>query len=356
MTNEQSPLHQLHTRCGVPLAPFMGCLLPLHYGDAAAEHMAVRTSAGLFDANHRCEVVISGADAIKNLQNLLCSNVSTLQPGQICRSLMLNMQGGVMDDIQLYRLGDTEYRLAMHTLNRDKDLRHIARQSFGDMTVADPQPECRLSLDGPAAAAILLSVSQTVLPERWNFVFAQVAGLPCRISRMGFAGEDGFSLCCAAADGETLYEALCEAGKAFGLMRCGAESFCTLRLEAGHSLYGFEMDDAISPMETGFRGLVQLEKRAFVGREALVAAGEPRRARIGLRLKEGVATPGMPVTHRDKDVGHVTSAAYCPYLNASLALAVVETPYRDVGRMLGVEADDRLWEAEVVALPFFTRD
>ncbi|MBP3645256.1 MAG: glycine cleavage system aminomethyltransferase GcvT [Clostridia bacterium] len=350
----RTPLYDRHMENGAVMAPFMGCLMPAHFGSAREEHLAVRKAAGLFDAAHRCEVEISGPDAVKNLQNLLCSNIRPLMPGEVRRSLMLNMQGGVMDDVQLYRLSEDTYRLAIHTVNRDKDLRHIRRQKIGDVSVTEPEAECRLSLDGPKAAEILSALTNEI-PEAGHFLFAPVGGISSRISRIGFAGEDGFSISCSLADGEKMLVNLLDAGKTFGLRQCGALSFDSLRLEAGHSRYGMDIDDAVNPLETGFRKLVHMEKRDFIGRDALVAGGEPRRARVGLKLKENVALTGSSVVHRDKEVGTVTSGGYCPYLDASLALALVETPYSEIGRKYRVEIGDELVEAHVVALPFYTR-
>ena len=350
----KTPLYEKHVENGAQMAPFMGCLMPAHYADTVREHLAVRTAVGLFDAAHRCEVLLAGPDALKNLQHLLCSNIRPLEVGAVCRSLMLNMQGGVMDDVQVYRLEENAYRLALHTMNRDKDLRHIHRRCSGQVTISEPDAECRLSLDGPRAAEILLALSAQ-LPEPGHFVMTALGGIPCRVSRIGFAGEDGFSLSCAVSDGERLLDAIIAHGKPFGLCLCGTQSFDTLRLEAGHSRDGMDMDDAVNPLETGFRRLVQMEKRDFIGRDALVAGGEPRRARIGLKLKENVAHTGSSVIHRDKEVGTVTSGAYCPYLDASFALALVETPYSEVGRKYRVEIGDALVDAEVVALPFYAR-
>ena len=347
----RTPLYNLHIENGAELAPFMGCLMPLDFGNADQEHIAVRTAAGHIDDNHRCEVLFRGADALKNLENLLCSSVSSLQEGFLCRSLMLNMQGGVMDDVQLYHTGENEYRLALHTLNREKDLRHIRRQLTGEVHLTEAEDECRLSLDGPKAKQTLASMAETMPDQAGRFVYTSIEGIACRITFIGFAGEEGFGLCCAASDGEQLARLFMRQG----VCLCGTRSFHSLRLEAGHSLYGMEMDDAVSPLETGFRRLVQLEKRSFVGRDALVAAGEPRRARIGLILKEGIAECGMAVIHRDKEVGNVTSGAYCPYLGVSAALALVETPYRETDRTLRVQAGDRLLEATVVELPFYSR-
>ena len=349
-----TPLYEKHKTLGAQMAPFMGCMMPQHFGDPAAEHLAVRTAVGLFDAAHRCEALVSGKDALANLQNLLCTNLRSLEVGAVKRSLMLNMQGGVMDDVQVYRLDENAYRLAMHTMNRDKDLRHMQRQRFGEVTIEPVEGESRLSLDGPKAAQ-LLSTWVTNLPEAGRFAWNTLAGMPCRISRIGFAGEDGFSLCFALEDSGRMLDAIMDAGKAFGLKLCGSRSFDTLRVEAGHSRYGMDIDDAVNPLETGFRPLVHLEKRDFIGRDALVAGGEPRRARVGLKLERGEALSGAPVIRRDKEVGAVTSSAYCPYLNASLALALVETPYSDVGRKYRVEAGGEMVEAEVVPLPFYTR-
>ena len=355
MNLHRTPLYEEHIANGAEMTAFMGCLVPAHFGDPAKEHLSVRTAAGLFDASHRCEIEISGEDAVKNLQNLLCSNIRPLEAGAVRRSLMLNMQGGVMDDVQLYRMDETTYRLALHTLNRDKDLRHINRRRTGNVTITEPDAECRLSLDGPRAADILSSVTAAV-PEAGHFLFGSVGEVSCRISRIGFAGEDGFSISCAEANGPALLKTLLEAGKPFGLQLCGTVSFDTLRLEAGHSRYGMDMDDAVNPLETGFRSLVHMEKRDFIGRDALVAGGEPRRARIGLKLEGNIAHTGCSVIHRDKEVGVVTSGAYCPYLDASFALALLEKPYTEVGRKYRVEIGDELVAAYVVALPFYSRN
>ncbi len=349
---QKTPLYEQHMIHGAVIEPFMGCLLPLHYGDAVAEHRAVRTQVGLFDAAHRTEILLTGADAKANLQHLLCTNIAGLEVGQVRRSLMLNMQGGVMDDVQLYRMQENTYRLAIHTMNRNKDLRHIQRQKFGDVKVVEPESECRLSLDGPNAQ-LLLACLEADLPENGDFAMTRIGGVPCRLSRIGFAGEDGFSICCEAENSVDLFNAIVEAGEPFGLRLCGTKSFDTLRLEAGHSRYGLDIDDAVNPMETGFRRLVHMGKRDFVGRDAIIAGGEPRRARIGLKLEEDVAQPGMSVVHRDKEVGAVTSGAYCPYVGASLALALVETPYSEEGRHLRVEIGEKLVCAQVVALPFY---
>ena len=351
----RTPLYEEHMENGAVMAPFMGCLMPAHFGNPAEEHLSVRTAAGLFDASHRCEIEISGEDAVKNLQNLLCSNIRPLEVGAVRRSLMLNMQGGVMDDVQLYRIDESTYRLALHTHNRDKDLRHIHRRKTGNVTITEPDAECRLSLDGPKAAAILSSVTSE-LPETGHFLFGAVGEVACRISRIGFAGEDGFSISCAEDCGPALLKTLLKAGNPFGLQPCGALSFDTLRLEAGHSRYGMDIDDAVNPLETGFRSLVHMEKRDFIGRDALVAGGEPRRARIGLKLEGSIAHTGCSVIHRDKEVGVVTSGAYCPYLKASFALALVEKPYAEVGRKYRVEIGEELAVAYVVALPFYNRN
>ncbi len=352
---QKTLLYEEHIAHGAVMEPFMGCLLPLHYGDAVAEHRAVRLQAGLFDAAHRCEIILTGTDAKANLQYLLCTNIAGLEVGQVRRSLMLNMQGGVMDDVQLYRMQENTYRLALHTMNRDKDLRHIQRQKFGNVKIVEPEMDCRLSLDGPNAQ-LLLACLEADLPENGLFLMTKIGGVPCRLSRIGFAGEDGFSICCEAAQGEALFNAILDAGDPFGLHLCGTRSFDTLRLEAGHSRYGLDIDDAVNPMETGFKRLVHMDKREFVGRDALVAGGDPRRARIGLRLEEDVAKTGQSVVHRDKEVGTITSGAFCPHLNASLALALVETPYSEVGRHLRVEIGEKLVKAQVTALPFYPND
>ncbi|NLO84486.1 MAG: glycine cleavage system aminomethyltransferase GcvT [Clostridiales bacterium] len=356
----KTPLYQKHVDNHGKIVPFAGYALPVQFSGVIAEHMAVRTALGLFDVSHMGEVSFKGPDALANIENLLCNQYATLAIGRVRYSPMLNKQGGVMDDVLVYRMGDEEYLMVVNASNRHKDVKHILKYQFGDVQIEDISDGiCQIAYQGPNAEAALKTIlSDDVIPQKYySFVNdVNVGGVNCLVSRTGYTGEDGFELYSKAEDAEKLFDILVGAGADFGLALCGLGCRDTLRLEAGMPLYGHEMDDTINPFEVGLGMFVKLEKPSFIGRQALVAAGEPRRARIGLRMiGRGIAREQFPVYHRDKPVGATTSGTHCPYIGAPIAMAIVEAPYKIEGKILKVEIRGKLVDAEVVPLPFYRR-
>ncbi len=356
----KTPLYGKHVEHGGKMVPFAGYSLPVQYEGVIAEHMAVRTALGLFDVSHMGEVSFTGPDALANIQNLLCNNYEGIAIGRVRYSPMLNPQGGVVDDVLVYRVGEQAYLMVVNAANRHKDVAHILANRFGEVEITDLSDGiCQLALQGPRAAGALgaLLAPENIPQKYYSFLRdVDVGGVRCLVSRTGYTGEDGFELYAAAGDGERLFDLLVEAGKPFGLKLCGLGCRDTLRLEAAMPLYGHEMDDTVTPFETGLGNYVKLDKPSFIGRNALVAAGEPRRARIGLRMVgRGIAREHFPVYHRDKQVGATTSGTHCPYVGAAVAMALVETPYQEAGGTLQVEIRGKMVEAEVVPLPFYSR-
>lgn len=356
----KTPLYQKHVDNHGKIVPFAGYALPVQFSGVIAEHMAVRTALGIFDVSHMGEVVFKGVDALANIDNLLCNSYSSLAIGKVRYSPMLNMQGGVVDDVLVYRMGEDEFLMVVNASNRHKDVKHIMDNRFGDVQIDDISDSiCQIAYQGPKAeAALKTMLGDDMIPQKYySFVpDVNVKGVNCLISRTGYTGEDGFELYAKAEDAEQLFDILIEAGEPFGLTLCGLGCRDTLRLEAGMPLYGHEMDDTINPFEVGLGMFVKLEKPSFIGRQALMAAGEPRRARIGLRmLGRGIAREQFPVYHRDKPVGTTTSGTHCPYIGAPIAMALVEAPYKVEGKILKVEIRGKLVDAEVVPLPFYRR-
>lgn len=356
----KTPLYEKHVENGGKMVPFAGYALPVQYEGVIAEHMAVRTAVGLFDVSHMGEISFTGPDALQNIQNLLCNDFQNLAVGRARYSPMLNPQGGVIDDVLVYRVGEEAYLMVVNAANDHKDLRHILENRFGNADITSMSDQiCQLALQGPKAEAVLKSLlAEGNIPQKYySFIReANLRGVRCLISRTGYTGEDGFELYASPQDGPRLFDLLTEAGAPFGLKLCGLGCRDTLRMEAAMPLYGHEMDDTVTPLETGLGQFVRLDKPAFIGRDALIATGEPRRARVGLKMVgRGIAREGYPVYHRDKQVGAVTSGTHCPYIGAPVAMALVETPYRGVGGTLQVEIRGRLVDAEVAPLPFYSR-
>ena len=308
------------------------------------EYESIRTRAGLFAMRHKSMIRLTGTDAGRLVETLLCGDVRSLPVGQERFSPMLNFQGGIMDAVQVLHPSPDRYWLIVNQMCAEKDLRHIRRQMEGDVEAADLTGGAVLMLLlGPQAVSFLGDTPA----EGELIVETDVCGVRCMTCRMPRFGMDGFFLIAAAQDENNLIRALGEQD----VPLCSPDLLDTFMLEAGMPTYGREMDDTLNPFETGLSTRVRMERQGFVGREALIAAGEARRTLIGLTLDRFGAATGMPVVHRDKHVGYVTSARYCPGLKSFAALALVEKPYSDAGRKLRVETDDGLINGEVVKLP-----
>jgi len=356
----KTPLYDLHVLHGGKIVPFAGYLLPVQYeAGVMREHTAVRERMGLFDVSHMGEVRFTGKDALANIQHLLCNDFATLADGRVRYSPMLNAQGGVIDDVLVYRFGPEHYLMVVNAANRHKDVRHILSQQFGGVAIQDISDSvAQLALQGPLAVQVMRAlVPESQIPQKYySFVDGvTVGGVRVLLSRTGYTGEDGFELYCAPEEAQALMTTLLAAGEPFGIQLCGLGCRDTLRLEAAMPLYGHEMDDTVSPLETGLGHYVKLDKQGFIGREALLAAGEPKRARVGLRITgRGIAREHFPVYAGDVPVGHTTSGTHCPTVGP-VAMALVDSAHAKVGETLLVEIRGAKVPADIVPLPFYSR-
>ena len=365
MTNEaegkKTPLYDAHVKYGGKIVPFAGYLLPVQYESGVIkEHMAVRTACGLFDVSHMGEIVCSGPDARSNLNWLLTNDYTVMADGQARYSPMCNEQGGVVDDLIVYKVRNDCYFIVVNAANKDKDYAWMLAHQFGDVKFEDiSYTVAQLALQGPLAMQILkkLVPEEDIPAKYYTCRFDRVlAGTRCAISRTGYTGEAGVEIYCAAADAERLWELLLEAGSEEGLIPCGLGARDTLRLEAAMPLYGHEMDDEISPIEAGLGTFVKMHKEDFVGREALVEMGEPKRTRIGLKaVGRGIMREHQQVYDGETCIGVTTSGTHCPYLKSAVAMALVDTAHAQPGTRLSVDVRGRRVEAEIVPLPFYKR-
>ncbi len=357
----RTPLYDMHRRLGAKLVEFGGWEMPVSYRGIVEEHRAVRTAAGLFDVSHMGEIEVSGPDAGALCQHLTTNDVRRLADGQVQYTLLCRPEGGVVDDVTLYRHGPARYFFCVNASNSAKDLAWISGHATGDVTVTNrSDATALLALQGPRAEAILGRLTSAPLAalRPWRFLEDDVAGCKTLISRTGYTGEDGFELYAASRDAEHLWSALLDAGRVDGLEPIGLGARDTLRLEAALALYGHELDDTTSPLAAGLQRFVVLDGEDFIGRDALLrerAAGSARRL-VGLgMLAPGIARQGYDVVVDGARVGRVTSGTQSPTLGRAIALAYVEAGLATPGTRLAVDVRGRAIGAEVVPTPFYKR-
>lgn len=355
----KTPLYDTHVRYHGKIVPFAGYLLPVQYEQGViAEHLAVRTACGLFDVSHMGEIACMGADAVNNLNRLLTNDYSTMYDGQARYSPMCNEQGGVVDDLIVYKIKENHYLLVVNAANKDKDFAWIQKHQFGAVEFTDISTQvAQLALQGPKAEKILAKLTTPGdLPQKYYSctIDKLVGGINCMISKTGYTGEEGYELYLDADQGAKLWEMLMEAGQEDGLIACGLGARDTLRLEAAMPLYGHEMDDTITPIEAGLGFAVKMHKENFIGKAAM--AQPVKRQRIGLKITgRGIVREQAPIFVGEQQIGVTTSGTHCPYLHYPVAMALVDQQHNTVGTVVEAEVRGRRIAAEIVQLPFYQR-
>lgn len=361
MTEElkKTPLYQVHLAAGARMVPFGGWCMPLQYRDILEEHRAVRERAGLFDVSHMGEIMVRGAGAESLIQGVVTNDVQAMSDGQVIYSPMCNENGGVLDDLLVYRLEKGSYLLVVNASNKDRDLEWIIGHAAKDTVVEDiSEKTALLALQGPRAADILrtLAVFEPDTMGYYRFVRGEVAGVGCLVSRTGYTGEDGFEIYLNSGDAPGVWRALLEAGEDHGLAPAGLGARDTLRLEASLPLYGHELNEKITPLEAGLGRFVKLEKGYFFGREALMRQqGKLARRLAGLTMEDrGVPRAGYQVTVNREQIGWITSGGYTPTLDKYLAMAYLSSGIMP-GDRVAVIIRGKEYSAAVLSLPLYKR-
>ncbi|MGW0831084.1 glycine cleavage system aminomethyltransferase GcvT [Streptomyces prunicolor] len=364
----RTALDALHRSLGATMTDFAGWDMPLRYGSERDEHLAVRTKAGLFDLSHMGEITVTGPQAAQLLNYALVGNIASVGLGRARYTMICRADGGILDDLIVYRLADHEYMVVANASNAQVVLDALVERSEGfDAVVRDDRDAyALLAVQGPESPGILKSLTDADLDglKYYAGLPGTVAGVPALIARTGYTGEDGFELFVSPADAEKLWLALTEAGASVGLIPCGLSCRDTLRLEAGMPLYGHELSTSLTPFDAGLGRVVKFEKDGdFVGRTALEAAAEraasqPPRVLVGL-VAEGRRVPraGYPVVADGQVIGEVTSGAPSPTLGKPIAMAYVDAAHSAPGTTgVGVDIRGSHEPYEVVALPFYKRE
>jgi aminomethyltransferase len=360
-----TPLHAEHVAAGASLTPFAGWQMPLRFTSDLAEHHAVRTAAGLFDLSHMAQIEVSGPDAAAALDRALVSAPSRLVPGRARYTVIVAGDGGILDDLIVYRLAEEDFLVIANAANRLTVLDELTARGDGRRVgVVDRTPHRALiAVQGPHAVGVLAGLTDVDLDalRYYRSVTGQVAGVPALVARTGYTGEDGFEVAVPAEGAVTVWRALAEAGEPHGLVRAGLAARDTLRLEAGMALYGQELTRTTTPYEVGLDRVVQLD-HAFVGHEALAErAAQPVATRtVGLQGSgRRAARAGSTVLDADgAPIGTVTSGVLSPTLGHPIAMAHVDRPVGESiepGTALSVDVRGTPQPMSVVELPFYRR-
>lgn len=367
MTTEnlkKTPLNAIHRALGGKMVDFGGWDMPVQYpAGVIEEHLATRTRAGLFDVSHMGEIWVEGPDAVAFVNRITTNDVTKLVDGQAHYSALPNDNGGIVDDLLVYRFAEDRLLLVVNAGTTDKDWEWIQKnKGTENVTLRNASSEfCQIAIQGPKATGILQKLTDTELDpiKYYHFVEGKVDGVDSIISRTGYTGEDGFEVYAPAGNAEQLWNKMLETGKDEGILPCGLAARNTLRLESAMSLYGHELGDDISPLEAGLGWITKLQKGDFVGRDKIAALKEKGVSRkvAGFEMKEpGIARDGFDVYVGDEKVGVVTSGSPAPFLKKNIGLAFLPPDFANVGQEIRIDIRGKRLAAEVVPTPFYKRE
>ena len=358
---KRTTLYPVHASLHAKFGPFGGWELPIYYTSILKEHQAVRTAVGVFDVSHLGHLEIAGGKAVVQLHPLVTQDLNRLKVGQACYTPMLNPQGGILDEMILYHLEPDRIRLVVNAANGDKVLDWLRQHLDLPVALEDLRERTgTLAVQGPKAVALVERLAKEPLAQvpRYSIRAGRVAGCTSLLARTGYTGEDGFELFLSTKDLVTVWEALLEGGRAFGVQPIGLGARDTLRLEAGLPLGGSDLDEATTPLEAGLEWTVCWEKGPFVGRESLERQKREglRRRLIGFRLeKPGIPRGGCAILCQGRKIGQVTSGTFLPGLGNAIGMGYVEPSLANPGTEIAVEIRGEALEAKVVKLPFYRR-
>ncbi|HEV8593143.1 MAG TPA: glycine cleavage system aminomethyltransferase GcvT, partial [Pyrinomonadaceae bacterium] len=359
---KKTPLNEAHRALGGKMVDFGGWDMPVQYkAGVIEEHMATRTRSGLFDVSHMGEIWVVGEDANPFVNRITTNDVTKLVDGQAHYSALTNENGGVVDDLLVYRFDQDKLLLVVNAGTTDKDWTWItSHKKDENITLTNASADyCQIAVQGPDAIGILQKLTDTKLDEikYYHFTTGKVDGVESIISRTGYTGEDGFEVYADAKYAEQLWDKLLETGgygMEGGIVPAGLAARNTLRLESAMSLYEHELSDEITPLEAGLGWITKLEKGEFIGRESLQKqkdAGVKRKI-VGFEMKEpGIARDGFDVYVGDEKVGTVTSGSPAPFLKKNIGLAMVPTEFANERQEIRIDVRGKKLAAEVVKTP-----
>ena len=364
---KRTPLFESHQKLGARFTGFGGWEMPVQYSGLVDEHQAVRTKVGLFDVSHMGEVFVRGKNALQALQYLTSNDVAKLLPGRAQYSLLCNPNGGVVDDIIVYRLKEEEYLLCVNAANTDKDFSWILRNNIHHAELEDASKQfAQIAIQGPKAATLLSLLFPDQSFDLDSFPSFSIrscgfrSGATVLIARTGYTGEDGFEIFCQANVGAALWESLFQHGAALGVKPAGLGARDTLRLEACYPLHGHELGDTLSALSCGVGWVVKFDKGEFIGREALFKEKNlgVSRQLCGFEVVDpGIVREGAKLfTKEGREVGWISSGTKPPTVAKAVGLGFVPVELAKIGTELCAEVRGKKLRVAVVKTPFYKRE
>ena len=361
----KTPLTNAHQRLGAKLIDFGGWLMPVNYpAGIIEEHKATRSAVGVFDVCHMGEIHFRGPRAAEAVQRLVTNNVGGLTDGRAMYAVACHPNGGIVDDLIVYRVAPDHFLIVVNASNIDKDHRHFV-DNVGSLCQIDNQSDATalIAFQGPQAASALAGLTKADLPSIRSFTFLpdqQVAGRPAWIARTGYTGEDGFEIFCSPEDAPVLWDALVDAAGKVGGKPVGLGARDTLRLESCLSLYGNDLSDTTTPLEAGLSWVVKFDAGEFIGKDALLLQREAGLTRklVAFEMRErGIARHGYAMCDvaSGTQVGEVTSGTVGPWIGKNIGLGYVPMSHAKPGTRIVIDCRGKPAQAEVVKGPFYRR-
>lgn len=359
---KRTSLYEKHKEMGAKFLEFGGWDMPLEYEGMIKEHEAVRNSAGIFDVSHMGEVIIEGNESEKFIQNLVTNNIENMKKEEIIYTLMCYENGGVVDDLLVYKFNDEKFLLVINAGNIEKDFDWMIKNKENyDIDIKNISKEIsQLAIQGPKSQEILQNIVDISLDEIKFFNFKSdinILGIKCIVSRTGYTGEDGFEIYCKNEDVNKIWSELLNIGKE-NLKPIGLGARDTLRFEACLPLYGNEINENISPLEAGLSFFVKLNKNKFIGKKSLEAQKESsvKRKLIGFEvLGKGIARHGYDVLVNNEVIGYVTTGYSSPTLNKVIGLALIDSKYSQLDNEIEIAIRKKRVKATIVKTPFYKK-
>lgn len=356
----KTALYDKHVSLGAKIVPFAGFDMPVQYSGVTEEHFAVREKVGIFDVSHMGQFFVEGPSARDLLQFVGTNNVDSLENGKAQYTCLPNGNGGIVDDLIVYKMADEKYFVVVNASNIEKDWNHISKhnEKFGAKLTNASDEMSLIAIQGPKATETLQKLTETNLSEipYYHFTEGKIAGFDdVIISNTGYTGSGGFEIYFKNENAVKIWEAITEAGKEFGLIPCGLASRDTLRLEKGFCLYGNDIDDSTSPLEAGLGWITKFEKD-FVDKELLAKQKEEgiTRKLVGFEMQEK-AIPRhdyLVVDAEGNEIGKVTSGTMSPMKKIGIGLAYVAKPHFKIDSEIFIQIRNKNIPAKVVKLPF----
>mgnify|MGYP001018690229 CR=1 FL=1 len=356
---KKTKFHSVHEKLGAKIVDFAGYKMPIQYSSIIAEHKAVRTSVGVFDVSHMGEIFIRGDKVLDFIQHITINDASALTNGRVQYSAMCYKDGGIVDDLLVYRIDEKEFLLVVNASNKDKDFAWMKENNIFEVEISDESENYTLlAVQGPNSKEVVQKLCDKVIDfEYYHFIKAKINGIDAIVSRTGYTGEVGYEIYFKGSEEEAvnLWNALFAAGKEFDIQPVGLGARDSLRLEMGYCLYGNDIDQTTNPLEAGLGWITKLKKDSFIGKDALLKVKEAglKRKLVPIISQEKVfPRHGYEITVNGQKIGHLTSGTVSPIIDKPIALGYVNSEFAKEGNTVNFLIRGKEIPAVITKLPF----